>query len=96
MAATRIQCHDDALTAQMAGYRLTTAQILYHLPDYPRLIQEFIWQHLDIAPEFPALNRFLDFWEHSIEGELHSVHVASAKIITPGNVRTADGLFTVQ
>ena len=80
----------------MAGYRLTTAQIFYHLPDYPRLLQEFIWQQLDIAPEFPVLNRFLDFWERRIDGELHSVHVASARLITPGEVRAADGLFSLQ
>ena len=44
---------------QLAGYRLTTAQIFYHLPDYPQLLQEFIWQQLDVAPDFPQLKKFL-------------------------------------
>ena len=82
-----------ALRDQLAGYRLTTAQILYHLPDYPQLLQEFIWQHLDIAPDFPELKRFLNFWERKIEGRLHSVKIASAELITPGEMKTADGLF---
>jgi len=80
---------------QIAGYRLTTAQILYHMPDHPRLLQEFVWQHLDIAPDFPVLNKFLTFWERQIEGRLHSVTVASADIVTPSELRRAEGLFAL-
>jgi uncharacterized protein Usg len=60
-------------------YRLTTAEIIYHLPDHPGLLQSFVWQHLDVAPEYPNLRRFLDFWSHNIEGKLHSVRVGQAK-----------------
>ena len=28
-------------------WRLTTAEILYHLPDHPGVLQTFIWQKLD-------------------------------------------------
>ena len=75
------------LALQIQGYRLTTAEILYHLPDHPHLLQSFVWQQLDIAPEFPVLRKFLDFWAHSIEGKLHSVKVAHAPRITPGRDR---------
>jgi uncharacterized protein Usg len=37
---------------QMEGYGLTTAEIHYHLPDYPRLLQLYVWQEYDLAPEF--------------------------------------------
>jgi hypothetical protein len=37
------------------GFLLTTAEILYRLPDYPRLLQSYIWQHYDLAPRFPKL-----------------------------------------
>lgn len=77
------------LARQLRGYRMTTAEILYHLPDHPHLLQSFIWQHLDIAPEFPVLRRFLDFWTRNIEGKLHSVKVARASIIMPGELRHA-------
>ncbi|MGJ3260928.1 MAG: usg protein [Rhodospirillales bacterium] len=80
---------------QLAGYRLTTAQILYHLPDYPQLLQEFIWQHLDVAPDFPQLKSFLNFWERRIDGRLHSVTIASAELISPAELRMADGMFAV-
>jgi uncharacterized protein Usg len=77
------------LGRQLQGYRMTTAEILYHLPDHPHLLQSFVWQHLDIAPEFPMLHRFLEFWKRNIEGKLHSVKVARASIITPAELRYA-------
>ncbi|MGF1561485.1 MAG: usg protein [Geminicoccaceae bacterium] len=79
----------------MRDYRLTTAEILYHLPDHPSLLQSFVWQHMDIAPKFPVLRKFLDFWEHSIEGKLHSVTISSAKLIQPAKFRHIEGLTQV-
>jgi uncharacterized protein Usg len=75
------------LDLQLRDYRLTTAEILYHLPDHPRLLQTFLWQEYDLAPHFPELKKFLGFWEAKIEGRLHSVRVASQKLITPGDAR---------
>ncbi|MFI4983239.1 MAG: usg protein [Nevskiales bacterium] len=72
------------LAMQLKGYRLTTAEILYHLPDHPHLLQSYLWQQLDLAPEFPALRRFLDFWTRNLDGKLHSVKVAHAALVTPG------------
>ena len=72
---------------QLKDYRLTTADILYHMPDHPDLLQQYIWQDYDIAPHFPVLHRFLDFWENHLDGRLHSVRVASQKLITPGETR---------
>ena len=83
------------LTLQLRGYRLTTAEILYRLPDHPKLLQSFLWQNLDIAPEFPVLHRFLDFWERNIEGRLHSVKVASAGLITPSELRFAEASLSL-
>ena len=77
-------------------YRLTTAEICYHLPDYPELLQSYIWQEYDIAPKFPVLNGFLDFWTRELEGKIHSVQVASKKLITPGDSKFYDFEITVQ
>ena len=52
----------DAFARQVAGYGLTTARILYRMPDHPSVLQEFIWQTYDLAPEFPELTRFVTFW----------------------------------
>jgi uncharacterized protein Usg len=68
---------------KMQGYGLTTAEIHYHLPDYPDLLQLFLWQHYDLAPEFPTLRSFLRFWDREIEGALHSVRIAHHRLIDP-------------
>ncbi len=81
------------LSSQLRNYRLTTAEILYHMPDHPGVLQSFVWQDLDLAPRFPVLRRFLDFWRRDIEGRLHSVRVASAALVTPGEIRAAGHLL---
>ena len=83
------------LSLQLNGYRLTTAEILYRLPDHPHLMQSFIWQELDIAPDFPVLHRFLDFWRSNIDGKLHSVKVAQAPLVTPGKLGYATTSFSI-
>ena len=82
-----------SLVRQLQDYRLTTAEILYHMPDHPNVLQSYIWQDLDIAPRYPVLQKFLDFWKREIEGNLHSVRVASATLVKPPRVGHADALL---
>ena len=77
------------LERQLKGYRLTTAEILYHLPDHPDLLQSFVWQTLDMAPRYPVLRKFLDYWENNIEGRLHSVRIAQRGIVSAAELRFA-------
>ena len=81
---------------QLQNYRLTTAEILYHMPDHPTLLQTYIWQELDIAPRFPVLCGFLDFWSRSLDGKLHSIRVASVGLIKPAEFRFANSCLTLQ
>lgn len=78
---------------QLSGYGLTTAQILYRMPDHPSFLQTYLWQHYDLCPHFPELNRFLDFWRRELEGPLHSVMVTHARLIKPAELRAVDGIF---
>jgi uncharacterized protein Usg len=71
---------------QLAGYGLTTAEILYHLPDHPGLLQSFVWQDYDVAPRFPCLIRFLSFWQKELDGPLHSVRVGHSRLIKPAEI----------
>lgn len=75
------------LELMLRDYRLTTAEILYHFPDHPALLQTYVWQELDLAPKFPTLKKFLAFWERELDGKLHSVKVMHAEIITPREFR---------
>ena len=71
---------------QLENYRLTTAEIIYGMPDHPRLLQSYIWQELDIAPRFPVLHKFLHFWEAKLEGKLYFVKVAHEALIKPSEL----------
>jgi uncharacterized protein Usg len=83
------------LELQLKGYRLATAEIVYHLPDHPALLQTFVWQHYDLAPRFPELHRFLDFWVKNIEGKLHSVTVTRREVVGATRYRHAAGIWQV-
>lgn len=76
-------------------YRLTTAEIIYHMPDHPSLLQTYVWQEYDIAPRFPELKKFLDFWESKLDGKLHSVKIASAELIMPKHYRHSRHEFRI-
>jgi uncharacterized protein Usg len=75
----------------LEGYGLTTANILYRMPDHPSVLQTFIWQEYDLAPKFPRLIKFLDFWQESLDGPLHSVQYAHKQLIKPGLWRHVGG-----
>lgn len=75
------------LNLMLSGYRLTTAEILYHMPDHPGLLQSFLWQELDLAPRYPVLSKFLNFWKSNLDGRLHSVRVGTCGILSPLDVR---------
>ena len=70
------------IALQLNGWRMTSAEILYHMPDHPGILQSFIWQRLDYPPEFPKLLKFLDFWSDNLDGPLHSVRVGHVEILT--------------
>ncbi len=85
--------HDFQL--RMKGYGLTTAEIHYHLPDHPCLLQLYIWQEYDLAPHFPELKSFLDYWTRELDGPLHSVRVAHHRLIKPAEWRAVDKVIPI-
>jgi uncharacterized protein Usg len=76
---------------QFEGYGLTTAHILYRIPDFETVLQTYVWQDYDLAPEFPQMRRFLDYWAASLDGRLHSVRYSHHLLIGPGEWRKVDG-----
>lgn len=80
---------------QLEGYGLTTATILYRIPDHRSVLQTYIWQQYDLAPRFPILQKFLDFWHRELEGPLHSVTIAHARLLKPAEIRTVNGILTL-
>jgi len=78
----------------LRGYGLTTAEFFYRMPDYPSVLNTFIWQDYDQAPDHDRLMGFIDFWRDEIEGELHSVRFTHRKLISPGEWRNVVGELT--
>ena len=75
---------------QCANWRLTTAEITYHIPDYPTMLQTFLWQRLDLPPRFPELMKFLAFWQRNLDGPLHSVRIGHIGILSPARWRALE------
>lgn len=73
--------------AILQGLDLTTAEIIYRLPDAPSILQTFVWQDYDLHPLFPKLQNFLLFWTEHLEGKLFKVRVAHRALITPREMR---------
>jgi uncharacterized protein Usg len=86
---------DRDFQTQLAGFSLTTAEILYRLPDHPSLLQSFIWQDYDVHPRFPRLKSFLDFWTVNLEGKLYRVTVAHNRLISPRELRLIGGEYRI-
>lgn len=80
---------DRGFLTQLEGYGLTTAEIHFYRPDAPSLLQLFVWQEYDLAPDFPVLFEFLDHWRREIEAALHSVRIAHDKLVRPTEWRPA-------
>ena len=86
---------DRDFRAQLTGFSLTTAEILYRMPDHPSLLQSYVWQDYDIHPRFPRLMQFLDFWSRNLDGKLYRVTVAHKKLVTPAELRLVGAQFAV-
>lgn len=83
------------LELMLAGHGLTTAEILYHMPDFETFLQSYTWQAYDLAPDFPKLAQFLEFWDKNLDGAVHSVRYSHRRLISPGEWRNTMGEFLV-
>ena len=84
---------NEEMEMMLKGYGLTTAHILYRMPDHRSLLQTYLWQHYDIAPDFPEMKRFLKFWEEKLDGPLHSVRYVHRQLIPASEWRSVKGEF---
>jgi uncharacterized protein Usg len=90
---SRVGIASEDFRKQVLGYGLTTAHILYRMPDHRSLLQTYVWQNYDLFPKFPALQDFLAFWQEKLDGPLYSVTVAHSRLIKPAELRAIDGIF---
>lgn len=87
---------DRAFVDMLRGFGLTTAEILYRLPDHPNLLQQFVWQEYDEHPRYPKLIRFLEFWSKNLDGPVQRVRVAHKGLISPADFAFVRGELKLQ
>jgi uncharacterized protein Usg len=57
------------------------------------LVAARFWQAYELFPDFPELQCFLEFWQKSLEGVLHSVTVAHSRLVKPVEIKTVGDIF---
>jgi len=57
---------------------IVTLSVLYWMPDYNHILQEFIWQTADVRPEYPRVHRFLNYWHDNIESVISEIYIADS------------------
>jgi uncharacterized protein Usg len=90
-----VRMADAQFKKQWLGYGLTTAEILYRLPDHPAILQSYVWQDYDRAPDFPELHGFLAFWTKNLDGPIHGVRVAHQGLIKPAEFKAVGAVLTL-
>ncbi|MBK5926943.1 usg protein [Rhodobaculum claviforme] len=79
----------------LKGYGLTTAEFFYRMPDHRSVLNSYVWQMLDLAPDYPRLFAFIEFWQREIDGPLHSVRFTHRRMVAPGDWRQVVAEFPV-
>lgn len=62
---------------------LISISVLYFLPDYRHIVNEFFWQTHDHCPAYPRLHRFLDYWRREIDAVIKEVRIEAGSPARP-------------
>ena len=65
-------------------------QVVYYIPDHLYLVNEFIWQTEDQQPDYPRINKFLDYWDKNIDGPIKEVYIHDQE---DSKIRVVDRTF---
>lgn len=76
-------------------FELVTVEVLYRMPDYLHLLQTFVWQTMDVRPDFPVVARFLSHWKKNVEAPIQDVRIAGKSVVTSAEWRRADTFITL-
>ena len=58
---------------------LVTLNVYYWMPDYENLIQQFIWQTMDVKPKYPRIHKFLDYWHNNIDAIVNEIQICESE-----------------
>ena len=58
---------------------LVTLNVYYWMPDYKNLIQQFMWQTMDVKPKYPRIHKFLDYWHNNIDAIVNEIQICESE-----------------
>ena len=56
-------------------WTIASVQVVYYIPDYMSLVNEFVWQTEDQLPDYPRIGRFLNYWDKHIDGTIKEAYI---------------------
>ena len=65
------------------GYSLVTVNVIYFLPDHRSLLNEFMWQTVDLQPKYPRVMKFLNYWKEHIDAVIKEIQLADSRSMKP-------------
>jgi uncharacterized protein Usg len=78
------------------GFELVTTEVLYRMPDHPRVLNTFVWQTYDQPPTLPRVHAFIRYWQAEIEAQIAQVRVVCASLFQLHDLRHIDGVWRLQ
>ena len=54
---------------------LVTLNVFYWMPNYENILQQFIWQTMDVKPKYPRVYKFLDYWHNNIDAVVNEIEI---------------------
>ena len=60
-------------------FALITLSVFYWMPDYENILQQFIWQTMDLKPKYPRVHTFLDYWHKNINAVVSEVLICDSE-----------------
>ena len=58
---------------------LVTLNVYYWMPDYENLIQQFMWQTMDVKPKYPRVQKFLNYWHNNIDAIVSEIQICESE-----------------
>jgi uncharacterized protein Usg len=56
--------------------RLVTIQVIYYMPDYKNIVNEFVWQTHDVLPKYPRSMKFIHYWYSDIDAVIKEAYLS--------------------
>ena len=86
---------DKDFVFRIRNYSLMTLNIFYYMPDHQHIIQEFLWQTMDLKPKYPRIKEFLKFWQEEIDAKIKEIQIGETGGLQPSKYKSIDQVFKI-